>query len=166
MVPFPVHPRIGNRRKGAWMPQKDFLSKLLAVSGTILVALPILAPLVFAVIRLAQARRFQFDYLMPAELFPVVLAGAILLLAAALRARSRRKLIGWSLGLMIAFLLAAVGFAEATGLASGATEPAGWPWALVLAALAGFWIALLALAVGGILMLRGLMANPPPASGK
>ncbi len=148
------------------MKKRDALSKILAVAGTVLVWLPILAPAVLALLRLIQIGRFLFDYLMPAELFPAVLVGGCLLFWAAWRARSQRKLIGWSLGLTAAFLLAAVGLAEVTGLASGATGPAGWPWALVLAAFAGFWIALLALAVGGILLLRGLPANTPPASGE
>ena len=148
------------------MKNKGVLSKILAVTGTVLVWLPVLAPFVFAIIRLLQSGLLLFDYLMPAELFPVVLAGAILLLAAALRARTHRALIGWSLGLTVGFLLAAVGLAGITGLASGAIEPEGWPWALVLMAFAGFWIALLALAVGGILLLRALLAYPQPASGK
>jgi hypothetical protein len=148
------------------MEKSDTLSIIPAVAGTVLVWLPILAPLVFAVMRLARSGSFLFDYLMPAEVFPAVLAGGCLLLWAAWRARSHCKLIGWSLGLAVAFLLAAMGLAGITGLASGATGPAGWPWALVLAAFAGFWIALLALAVGGILFLRGLPANTPPASGE
>jgi hypothetical protein len=36
---------------------------------------PILAPIVFAVGSLLRDGRFRFDYLMPAELFPVVLVG-------------------------------------------------------------------------------------------
>ncbi|MGD0175082.1 MAG: hypothetical protein ABSC61_11770 [Anaerolineales bacterium] len=136
------------------MGNKGTLTKIMAVAGTMLIWISILAPVAFAVMRLVQAGRFQFDYLMPAGLFPVVLAGAILLLAAALRARSYRALIGGSLGLMIAFLLAAVGLAENTGLASGAIETAGWPWTLVLMAFAGFWIALVTLAVGGWLFIR------------
>ena len=148
------------------MEKRDALSKILAFAGTVLVWLPILAPVVFAVIRLVQAGRFLFDYLMPAEVFPVVLLGGCLLAWAAWRARSHRKLIGWSLGLTVGLLLGAIGLAVVTGLASGAAEPVGWPWALVIAALAGFWGALVTLAVGGILLLRGLLANSLPASGK
>jgi hypothetical protein len=46
--------------------------------------------------------------------------------------------------------------AVVTGLASGETEPAGWPWALVLASLAGYALALVAMGVGGALLLRDL----------
>jgi hypothetical protein len=46
--------------------------------------------------------------------------------------------------------------AVVTGLASGEAEPAGWPWVLVLASLAGYALALVAMGVGGALLLRDL----------
>jgi hypothetical protein len=46
--------------------------------------------------------------------------------------------------------------AVVTGLASGEAEAAGWPWALVLASLAGYTLALVAMGVGGALLLRDL----------
>ena len=50
-----------------------------------------------------------------------------------------------------------------TGLASGRTEPTGWPWALVLASLALYVLALVVLGIGGVLLLRDLFkaARPP-----
>lgn len=99
---------------------------------------------------------FLFDYLMPAELFPAVLLGGILLLWAALRARSRRALVGWSLGLAAGLLAAGQALAVATGPASGAINPAGWPWVLVLASIAGYTLAVIALGVGGLLLFQTL----------
>jgi hypothetical protein len=138
------------------MEKKDRLTKVLAIVGTVLVWLPILAPVVFSVIRFVQARRFQFDYLMPAELFPVVLVGSGLLLWAAFRARSRREIIGWGLLAMTGLLVISQALAVVTGLASGETETGGWQWALVLALFAGFWLGLLGIAIGGILLVRDL----------
>ena len=46
--------------------------------------------------------------------------------------------------------------ASVTGLASGRTEPTGWPWALVLASLALYVLALVILGVGGVLLVRDL----------
>jgi hypothetical protein len=62
------------------MEKKDVLTKILAIVGTVLVWIPILAPVVFSVIRFIAQRRFRFDYLMPAELFPAALVGGGLLL--------------------------------------------------------------------------------------
>jgi hypothetical protein len=46
--------------------------------------------------------------------------------------------------------------AVVTGLASGETEPAGWWWALVLASLIVYSLALVVIGVGGLLLLRDL----------
>lgn len=138
------------------MGKKDTLTKILAIAGSILVWLPMLAPLVFAVIRFIQARRFLFDYLMPAEIFPVVLVGSGLLVWAAIRARSRRGLIGWGLAAAVGLLICSMALAEVTGLASGETEEGGWQWALVLVLFAGFWLGLVGMGVGGVLLVRDL----------
>jgi hypothetical protein len=126
---------------------------------------PLLAPVFFSVIRFLQARRFLFDYLMPAELFPFALVGGLLLLWAAFRARSQRKLIGWGLGIAVVMLVGGQTLAVVTGLASSETEPAGLPWALVLSTLIIFILALLAFAVGGILLLRDLYKPAPSLPG-
>jgi hypothetical protein len=107
------------------MEKKGILTKTLAISGTALVWIPILAPALFSAAFLIQARLFRFDYLMPAEIFPVALAGGCLLLWAALRARSRRGLIGGSLGGAAILLVGSQALAVVTGLASGRTEPTG-----------------------------------------
>lgn len=138
------------------MGKKNVLTKILAIVGTVLVWLPILAPITFSIISLIGDGRFRFDYLIPAELFFVVLAGACSLLWAALRARLQRKLIGWSFGIAIAILFVGQGLAMVTGLASGANEPEGWRWALVLGSIIVYILAVAALGVGGILLLRDL----------
>ena len=141
------------------MEKQGVLTRILAVVGTVLVWLPILAPLIFSVILLLQEGRFLFDYLMPAELFPSILLGGVLLIWAALRAHSHGKLIGGSLLLAVALLVAGQVLAVATGLASGETQPVGWPWALVLGSLIFFLLAILGVGVGGVLLLRDLFRS-------
>ncbi len=136
------------------MSKKDIFTKTLATAGTVLAWLPILAPVLFSAALLIRARIFRFDYLMPAEIFPVALVGGGLLLWAAFRARARRGLIGGSLAGAVVLLAGSQALAVVTGLASGRTEPTGWQWALVLALLALFVLALIAMGVGGVLLLR------------
>jgi len=93
---------------------------------------------------------------MPAELFPSELVGGMLLLWAALRERARRKLSIWSFVAAIVLLFGGQGIAIVTGLASGETEPGGWAMALTLAGLIGYILALIALGVGGVLLLKDL----------
>lgn len=138
------------------MEQKDVFTKVLAVAGTVLVWIPILFTIITAVIGTIYARRVRFDFLMPAELFPIALVGALLLLWAAQRARSQRKLIGWGLVSMTAFLFGGQALAVVSGLASGAAEPTGWAWALVVASIALYSLALIGVCIAGVLLVRKL----------
>jgi hypothetical protein len=142
------------------MENKGVFTKILAIVGTVLVWFPVLAPVLASVAAIIEGHMFQFDYLLPAELFPVALLGGCLLLWAALRARSRRGLVGWSLGIAVVSPLVGQVIASVTGLASGETEPVGWPWALVLAALAIYTLAVVAMGVGGSLLVRDLFRTP------
>jgi hypothetical protein len=138
------------------MINRDILTRGLPVLGLVLVWFPLLAPVVFCALMLVTARRFLFDFLMPAELFPAALLGSVLLLWAALRARSHVRLIGWGLGIAVALLVGGQLLAEVTGLASGAREPAGLWFVLVLGCIAGYALALLAVGLGGIALLRAV----------
>jgi len=112
--------------------KKNLLTKILAVTGTILIWTPIVLTIVTAIIGTISDHRLRFDYLMSAELFPVALAGCLLLIWSALRARSKLKIIAWGLTAAIFFLISGQAIAIVSGLASGATKPTGWAWMLAL----------------------------------
>ena len=137
------------------MEKKGVLTKVLAVVGTALVWVPILFTLAISVIGSISDRILRFDYLLPAELFPFALVGSLLLWAA-LRARSHQKLIGLGLGAMLVFLIGGQAIAVFTDLASGAAEPTGWPWALVVASLALYSLALIATCIAGLMLVKNL----------
>ncbi len=139
------------------MGNRNLFTKILTIAGTVFVWLPIVAPLFFSVLHLIRARQFRLDYLMPAELFPVVLVGALLLIWAAMRAHSQRTLIGAGLAGAVALLVGGQALAVVTGLASGETEPVGLPWAVVLGTLILYDAAAIAIGVGGALLLRELL---------
>jgi hypothetical protein len=136
------------------METRDRWTRVLAIVGCVLLWLTLLSPLVFALTRVARRGRFLFDYLMPAELFPLALAGGLLLLWAALRARAGVARVAWPLGIAVAALVGSQVLAVATGLASGAQEAEGWRWVLVIAGLGIYVLALVALAVTGVRMSR------------
>lgn len=146
------------------MAKKGVLTKTLAIAGSALAWFPILAPILLSAAFFVVEGDLLFDYLMPAELFLFALAGGVLLIWAALRARSRWGLIGWGLGVAVVALVGTQGLAVVTGLASGTTEPGGWEWALVHATLAIYSLALVALGVGGVLLLRDLFGKPRPSA--
>ncbi len=141
------------------MGNRNAWTKALAMIGSVLVWLPVLAPLLFGVLRFIQARRLLVDYLMPAELFIMVFVGGALLIWAGIRARARRALLGGALGAALALLVGGQALAVVTGLASGETEPVGLPWAAVVGALILYDAAVIAVGIGGGLLLRDLFRN-------
>jgi hypothetical protein len=145
------------------MENKNIFNRILAIAGTVLVWLPIAAPVFFSAAMLIRSGMLRMDYLMPAELFLLVLVGGSLLLWAALRMRMQRGLIGWGLGGAFVLLFGSQLLAVATGLADGRTKPAGWQWALVLGGLTGYILAVIVIGVGGILLLRHLFKKKPAA---
>ncbi|HSL46153.1 MAG TPA: hypothetical protein VK897_22150 [Anaerolineales bacterium] len=138
------------------MEEKNTLTKVLAIAGTVLVWFPILAPILLSILLFATQGRFLFDYLMPAELFLFALAGSGLLLWATLRAHSHVKFIAWGLGMAVFMLSGVLWFAEATGLASGEAEPTGWLWGIATTGLALYSLGLMIMGTGGALLLQDL----------
>jgi hypothetical protein len=142
------------------MEKKRTLTKILAIAGTVLAWFPILAPILLSVIFLIQRQRFLFDYLMPMELFFFTLIGGSLLIWAAIWAHSRQKLLGWSLGIAAGLFFGSQALAVVTGLASGATEPTGLWWSIIIAMLIIYILTLVLIATGGVLLLGDLFKPP------
>ncbi len=134
------------------------LTKILALAGTILVWIPVILTVLTAIIGTISDRMLRFDYLMPAELFPVAFIGALLLLWAAFRAHSKQKVICWGLGAAIFFLIGAQAIAVASGLASGAVEPTGWIWVTALTCIALYTLATMIVGIAGISLIREINA--------
>ncbi len=136
--------------------EKGVFTKILAVAGTVLAWFPIATPVLLTLASLGIERMFRFDYLMPAELFPAALVGGLMLLWAAIRAKAPLKLIGWSLGSAVLLLIGSQVLAVASGIASGAIDEGGWVFAVVLGGIIGYALAVIAMAVGGMRLLRTL----------
>ncbi len=136
--------------------KKDALTKALAIAGTVLLWFPIVATLGLSLFGSIRSGMFRFDWLIPAELFTVVLVGGALLLWAAIRAHARRGLVGWGIGVAVGLLLGGQLVAEVTGLASGDIEPTSWAAAAVAAAVVVYSAAVVELGVTGVLLVRDL----------
>ncbi len=141
------------------MLKKNVLTRILAIAGTILVWLPVIALVVISGSVLIRRGEFHVDYLIPAELFPAFLGGGLLLLWASIRARCYRLWIGVGLGAVGVLIVSGQAIAMLTGLATGATERGGWQWAIVLGAIILYDLAVVAVGVGGILLTLYLFQN-------
>jgi hypothetical protein len=145
--------------RGNAVHRRDFLTRTLAALGTILAWLTLLAPVLASLAAFFGTGLARFDYLMPAELFPAAFVGGGLLLWAAMRAGAHVKLVAWGLGIAAVSLAGGQGLAVLTGLASGATEPTGWPWLFVLASLGLYALGVMMVAIAGVLLVRDLFGR-------
>ena len=136
--------------------QKSILSKILAVAGTLLLIAPILFLLVTSVVGSISAKTFLFDYLMLAELFPVVAAGLVLLFVASLVSRVYLKWIGFGSAAALILLATSLLYANASGLASGALSMESGAFTLVLVGIALYNLLVLGIAILGILLAKKL----------
>jgi len=142
--------------------QRSPLARILAVAGTIAVLAPIALMLVTSAIGTSRSGSFRMDYLIPGELFPLIILGGGLLLAAARLGHSRhRRFIEVSFAVAVAALILGQGLAVVTGLASGETPAEGLPWIAVLALLAIYDLAVLVLGVGGARLVAELFTQHP-----
>lgn len=141
--------------------QKSTLSKILAVAGTLLLIAPILFLLVTSVVGSISAKTFLFDYLMLAELFPVVAAGLVLLFIASLVSRVYLKWIGFGSAAALILLAASLLYANASGLASGALSMESGAFTLVLVGIALYNLLVLGIAILGILLAKKLFQKQP-----
>lgn len=144
--------------------QKSALSKIFAVSGTLVLWAPILFMLVSAVWGSLHQKAFLFDYLALAELFPIVALGLILLVLASLASRTFAKWFGWGSVAALVALSGGLIYASVSGLASGALAPTGSATAVVVAAVAVYDLLVVGLAVLGIVLIRRLFQKQEPAA--
>ncbi|MDF1479585.1 hypothetical protein PYV02_10875 [Leifsonia sp. H3M29-4] len=135
------------------------IAKTLAILGTVLVGIPLAAPIVFGIAFLIARGGLHLDVLMPGELFVLVFIGGALLLASSLLARRQRWTTGVLLAAAVLFLAVMAWAAQATGLASGRTAAEGWPLALVTGVYALYVAATIGLFVVGVLLCRALFAR-------
>lgn len=130
------------------MEKRDTLSKILTIIGTVLVWIPILAPVAFGFISLGMDGIYRLDYLMPAELGILVFVGGALLLWAAIRAKSQQGIIAWGLGIAAGSIAILNAFGE--------VEPGSLRWAIAVGLLVVYSLAIVVMGVGGILLWRDL----------
>ncbi len=121
-----------------------------AVTGSVLLWIPIGLMIVTVLIGSISAGRLLMDYFMPAELFFLVLAGWILLVIGSVLSRRMRVpvvIIGVAAcGLLIGCQL----IAEFSGLSSGAIPTEGLIWYLVLGMLILYDVLVIVLGIVGI----------------
>lgn len=147
--------------KGSDEMKRNLLTKILAILGTVLTGAPFALMLVTSAGSLIMDHRFRCDFLIPGELFPVILIGGGLLIWAALRAHSRSKLLIWMSGLAAFFLIGGQILAVVTGINESMTAGRFW-LALVIGSVIVYDLMGLGICVGGVLLLKDLFGKQAP----
>lgn len=146
------------------MDSKNKLTRFLAVTGTVMIWLPVFFTVLISTIHFTISNKLRVDYLMPAELFPVALIGGLLLFWAALRIRTQYKMVGLLILAMFSFLAAGQIFAIVTGQASGAVKPEGWFFATAITFIALYTITLIVLGISGVLFIKNIYRKVTPVA--
>ena len=141
--------------------QRSALAKIFAVCGTMLLLAPILFMLVTAVVGSIGAKTLRFDYLMLAELFPIVALGLVLLVLASITSRILAKWIGWCSAATLILLAGSQIFAQASGLASGAQSMQSGAFTFVIVGIALYDLLIVGIAILGILLVKKLFQKKP-----
>jgi len=136
------------------MKNKSLISKIIAITGTILVWIPIIAPVLLTIIFLIIKGRFAFDFLMPMELIFLVIIGAILLIISSIIMKFKWKIIGISLGTIISIFILGQFIAEITGIASGETEMTTTLYFIMITFVIIYIISLIILGISGIKLVK------------
>jgi hypothetical protein len=146
------------------MSRRDATTKTIATIGSVVVALPIVAPLVLGLRFAGGPVGYRVDYLMPFEVYPVTVVGMILVVWAAMRAHAHRRGVWLSIAGMIGGILLAGISAQVTGIANSVETLARWKYVLTAALGAGSLVAQVALIVMGFLIVRDAGSAQPDAT--
>ena len=144
--------------------QRSVLTKIFTISGTLMLWAPILFMFVTAIVGSIMRKALLFDYLMLAEMFPIVALGLVLLVLASLLSGTFRKWFGWGSVAALVTLSCGQIFASVSGLASGALAENGAAFAVVIVSIVIYNIIVVALAILGILLIRRLFRKEPDAA--
>ncbi len=148
------------------MENKSLITKILAVAGAVLVWIPILFTLITGIMGSISMGELCIDYLMPAEMFLFALAGAVLLLWAAVRSKLCLKPIAAGFIAMPVFMIAAQAIASRSGMANGNNPAEGLPFYAVIAMLVLYTLALIYLCVVSVMFLKKLFMKENLKSGR
>lgn len=142
------------------MHNRTLVPKILTIFGTSFVWFPIFFTVFTSLVGTLSSGIVRFDYLMPAELFPLVLVGALFLLWASLWTRLYRKSMIAGIAAAFVFLVGGQVIAVISGLASGAIAPTGLAWVAVVASIILYSLSVIELGIAAIMLAIRLFRAP------
>lgn len=142
------------------MNNKTFWLRVMTVAGVMIVWSPLVLMLLTGIPRLFRSGMLQFDYLLPAELFPLLLIGGLLLLAVSLSQKLERRLVGLGMLIPVASLLLLILFANVSGMDKSPTSPTGFQMAMIAFFMIAYTAGVGLLGVGGLRLHKQISRIP------
>lgn len=142
------------------------LGRILVVAGTVFAATPLVVPMLLAAARSPATGVLQLDWLLPGELFPLVVIGGVALAVGAFVIGRRQVLATIVAGATVLAFAGTDVAARATGVAFGVFPATGWRLAVIVTALGVYLAAVVLLVVVGVVLARDAFTpigrRPPP----
>ena len=132
------------------MKKQSVFTRVLIIVGSILVWVLALLQIVFSFRPLPGGGKFHLDYLLPAVLALFCLLGGVLLIWAAIRAKTGRKLVIWSFAAAVFFLVYSQLMTVWLGLVADQLGESAWQMTIVFGLQLLYWAALALLGIAGI----------------
>jgi len=133
--------------------KRQGFTRVLAVLGTVLLSLPVILVVVLTVGGVPEEVGWLPFFAVGAmDMFPVVVLGAGLVLWAAIRARSHRRVLCWSLAAPVGSIVCGVVWSQP--VPSG-----GWALAVTTGLIALYWAGLLIAGASGISLVGSLVSR-------
>jgi len=142
------------------MKMKNVLAKIFAVCGAAITCGAVLFVLLTAAVGTFMAKHLLLDYLMLAEIFPIVVLGILLLFVASLLTKRLVRPFAYLSAAAVITLAGALLIASQTGLSSGAIPAPGWQFALVVGLISLYDLLVVAIGVVGIVFAARLFHKP------
>lgn len=141
------------------MKKNSIFAKLFALIGTLLTAGSIVFMIATGIVGSIMRKQLLMDYLIPAELFPAVFSGVLLLLIVALITRTCVKSIAWGFGIAVVAFVATMLYTMFSGLAAGDIEPEGMAFVFALIGIIAYDLAVVELGIAGIVLCSKLLSK-------
>jgi hypothetical protein len=135
------------------MPKRQGLTRVLAIAGTTLLWLPLILIVVVTVRGAPKEVGWLPLFVVGAmDVFPAVVLGGLLLLGAAILARSHRGVIGLSVAAPIISIVSGMVWSQPI-------PEGGWPLVITIVMVAAFWLGLAIAGVAGADLTRSLFSR-------
>ena len=142
------------------MRMKNVLAKIFAVCGAAITCGAVLFVLLTAAVGTFMAKHLLLDYLMLAEIFPIVVLGILLLFVASLLTKRLVRPFAYLSAAAVITLAGALLIASQSGLSSGAIPATGWQFALVVGLISLYDLLVVAIGVVGVVFAARLFHKP------